>query len=223
MKKIKNVLFLVSLLLVISAGERSLQANEVKPKMTLIIPVYSQKVSLKLPTVGWKPVFESNKNNAYRIEFVPKEENSRDWKNLISIQGFKGVVKNKSNKEKLRTLVTFSSLVNSHFKKICSQDKLTFELFHNKDEKYIYIDSLIGCTEPQNVKQEMVDITKGELGYYRFIAGKEDLYLIHKAIRGEEKEISQKLNKLNSKEFFSSINPIKICKYDKSPVSCVEE
>ena len=144
-------------------------------------------------------------------------------KNLISIQGFKSFVKDRSDKEKLSILVKFSSLLQTNFQKICTQDKFIFDLLDNKDEKYIYIDAIIGCTEARNVRQDKVDVTKGEIGYYRFIAGKNDVYLIHKAVRGEEKEILQRLNKLNAKEFFSVINPIKTCKYDKSPVNCKEE
>ncbi len=214
-----KVVLLTILMMVTLYGSNVKGKSDVK----LIIPVYSQKVSLKFPTLGWKPIFESHKNNVYRIEFGPKEENSRDWENLISVQGFKGFVKNKSEQEKARILMQFSSLLHKNFQKICSKDKFIFELLDNKDEKYIYMDALIGCTEPRNVNQEMVDSTKGELGYYRFIAGKEDIYLIHKAVRGKEKEISHKLNKLNAKEFFSSIEPVKICKYDHSPVNCKEE
>ncbi len=219
LKSVKSLLLFLGVIVVFSGCEKELKNNNVKSKVTVIVPVYSQKVSLVLPSKEWKAAFESNKRNAYRIEFISKEDNSRDWEKLISIQGFRDLLRNKSDKEKLDILMKFSFLLQTKFQEICPKDKFVFDLLDRPAENYIYIDALIGCTA-LSIKAEEVDVAKGEIGYYRFIAGEKDLYLIHKAVRGEEKEIMQRLNKLNAKEFILSITPIRLCVKDNNPVEC---
>lgn len=187
--------------------DKSLETN----KVSVVAPVYSQVVSIKLPNISWKPVYEQNLQKSYRIEFIPKDEESSDWKNLISIQGFKNTVSDakKYNLSNSQILKEYSGVLLRRYSSICPKEKFVSEVIQETDNR---IDMIMGCSVPPKIglDSNYVKEAKGELGYYIFMNGKQDLYLIHKAVRGSEEEIKNKLNKNTAKDFIAPIEPIQL-------------
>jgi hypothetical protein len=190
---------------------KSLEENNV----SVVVPVYSQVVSIKLPNISWKAVYEKNIQKSYRIEFIPKDEDNGDWENLISIQGFKNMVSDarKYNLSNSQILKGYTARILLGYSSICPKEKFISEVIQETDNR---VDMIMGCSVPPKIStnSKYVKEAKGELGYYIFMNGKQDLYLIHKAVRGSEEEIKNKLNKNTAKDFIAPIEPIQLINRD---------
>ncbi len=198
-------------------------ASSTSENVRLSIPVYSQKIFMGLPSRSWQPVFESH-DPSYRIEFIPSNEASEDWKNLISIQGFRGFVKNfyRSADEAPKSLLAlYSFTFRESYESKCPEGKFVFEPAGEVDiNTDNYLGFIMGCLVPSKIKTAVKDMNNGELGYYILIEGSEDLYLIHKAVRAEEVSLLESLNKANAAEFISSIEPIRLCEKSGPATGC---
>lgn len=82
--------------------------------------------------------------------------------------------------------------------------------------------AVVGCSQTPKTSSDNESNRKGELGYYFSIRGTSDLYLIHKAYRGQSTEINKLLNEEFAKKFIGDTLPIKICKNAGHGAECIE-
>jgi len=179
--------------------------------VSIVIPVYSQKISLNLPNSDWRPSFEDSQENTYRVEIKEmKEGQQTDWTELVSVQGFKEF-----------TALTPQELLDflaDKTQKPCPKDYKYQALGPVKMSGYDGAKGVIGCSQylGENGPE------KGEIGYYFAVKGEKDLYLIHKAYRGQSTEINKLLDEEFAKKFIADILPIKICKKAGHEAECIE-
>lgn len=143
-----------------------------------VMKVYSQTLSWKHPK--WKAVYKNQSDNAFIIEFIPKEQELKTWEDMLTIQGLKGLAK----REELTPKHVEFSLVNK-IKSISSFDLVFKELSNIDINGYKGVMFLLGLKKiPKDIT---VGLPKGvsEIGLYLVIKGKADFYIIHRSWKGE--------------------------------------
>ncbi len=175
--------------------------DQITPTKTLT-PIYSQIITTSFPK-GWKQAFEKENKGHYILEFVPKGDTLKAWNNMLTIQGFKGA------SSKISGIDFLKRLASSH-KNVCG-DKAIFEILdEHQISGFKAQNAIIGCSSIKS-HPTINEKGKGEIAYYTSIEGKNDLYVIHKAIRTDEFNINDApINKNNGKKFFSDITPIEL-------------
>jgi len=91
MKKILVVLLLV----VFGYAEKNIIDTDKLKKVKdvrSVMKIYSQTLSWKHPN-KWKGAYRNEANNAFIMEFIPKEQELKTWKDMLTIQGLKGLAK----------------------------------------------------------------------------------------------------------------------------------
>lgn len=216
----KNIFAIIFLTLLCScASNQTLEpTNALPPKnkgVGIVIPLYSQKIFLNLPNANWKPTFKDQSEGTYRIEFGEKANaQQNDWQKLISIQGFKNMAQ--IPPQKLLDGLT------TQFKKSCPNDFKYKDMGPVSISSYSGTTAIIGCSQNPKMPTDNGSNHKGELGYYFAIQGEKDLYLIHKAYRGQSTEINKLLNEEFAEQFIADILPIKICMKAGHEAECIE-
>jgi hypothetical protein len=213
--KIINVVFLIAISnMVYSADFESVDAiPEGVESVPAVIPIFSQKVSFKLPT-NWKVAFENQQSDSYMIEFIPKSESINIWENLLTIQGFKNLADRMTPENFLDDLVV-------SYKGICD-DAFIFEKLGLIDiTGHQAFAAIIGCANLPDPQGNYSKEGQSELGYYISIKGENDFYLIHKSISGNAFNINESpINKDNTSEFMALFLPIELCKKSGEPYEC---
>lgn len=140
--------------------------------------VYSQTLSWKHP--NWKNVFKNQSNNAFIVEFIPKDQQLKTWKDMFTIQGLQSLAQ---DKELTPKHIEFS-LINK-IKKI-SPSNVLFKEFGN-----VNISGHEGVIFLLGLKEIPKDITYGlpkgvsEIGLYLVVKGKKDFYILHRSWKRE--------------------------------------
>ncbi|MCL1051579.1 hypothetical protein L2755_18365 [Shewanella abyssi] len=179
-------------------------------KISKRLPIFSQKLSFYLPN-GWKLAFSHLEDGMFTAEFLPKNEELRNWASMVCIQGFKGLSDNIEPVDFLDTMA-------ETYRDSCHGEVL----YQRVEDEFINghqtASAIMGCTRmpnthltelPANVYKELAHL--GEIGHYTAVKGEKDLYLIHKSIRGREfTSTSAPLEKTNYREFMSAITPFKL-------------
>ena len=181
--------------------------------ITAVIPVFSQKVSISLPT-NWKAVYEDQQQGSYIIEFIPKEENIDNWKNLFTVQGFENIADK-------TTPIDFLNSIAFRLKQVCG-DYASFEKLgpmnitgHNA------FAVVMGCSRMPVTNETSGENYQSELGYYLSIQGKQDYYLVHKLVRGDVFDPKDApINKDNAAAFLSEFMPIELCQGGGEDYEC---
>lgn len=167
--------------------EESVQVN---------MKIYNEIVSIKIPK-SWrydKPALVQNKNGFYLIEFLPKNQNFDNWKEMLTIQGFNNLaiqenMSSHSLEKKMKA--SYKDLSKKNF------------YYQNKKEintgKHQAVLSLMGCAK---VPKDITTVKKGEgeVGLYLFVKGTQDVYIIHKSWRTkayENKELPIKQKEID--------------------------
>lgn len=138
------------------------------------------------------------------LEFIPENEDIKNWNNLFSIQGFQ----NLAAKADAKIMI---GLAGVQQKEICGEN-FVFEPIHEQHiSGYEAHGAIIGCSSiPKDLP---IGLKKGmsEIGYYIAIRGKKDNYLFHKNIRGNafDKD-NPPLTKENAKDFINDFMPIEL-------------
>lgn len=218
----KSILATLCLFLLCScAGNNKTTPAETTQKQEegvgVIIPIYSQKVSLQLPNANWKPFSENKSDKMYRIEFSEKQPqmpNDDNWETLVSVQGFENMAHVPADKY----LDAFADF----FKKKCPNDFKYSPMGPVSISGHNAASAILGCLQMNKQPTQSVSNQKGELDYFFAIQGEKDLYLIHKAYRGKPSEVSQLLDKDFAKQFVADILPIKLCKSGGHEAECIE-
>ncbi len=167
-----------------------------------IIPIYSQKLAFKLPTT-WKVGFQDQKPNMFMMEFIPKNEDINAWQNLLTIQGFQ----NLSNRV---TAERYLTDMGNRFKSMCGNDFIFENLGTSKVDGFDAHRGILGCSKVPN--QDF-----SEVAYWLVIQGKNDIYVVQKAIRSKT---GNPLSSSNIENFVADISPIELCNAGGEKYEC---
>lgn len=181
--------------------------------VTAVIPIYSQKISFKLPT-DWKTAFQDQRSGAFLIEFIPQDEILENWQKMFTIQGFE------KRADKTKPIEILDGLA-LRLKESCGQYSVYEQLGHLTISKHKAFAAIMGCSKSLDAKNSSAKKGKSELGYYIAIQGQQDYYLIHKSIRGDSFDKgTMPINLDNADEFLAEFMPIQLCQLDGEKHEC---
>lgn len=207
-----KIIYLLSIVLILSPLDAI--AKEVKATKSST-KIFSQKIEFNLPE-GWKPVFENADQATYMLEFVPAGQTKEKWNQMFTVQGFKGLAQKMSPKD-------FLGLMSNVYKGICPNQAI-FELIEkNSLPQYETQGALLGCASMNKDHPSGLKAGMGEVAYFIAIKGTQDMYLFHKAIRGNKFPVqTPPLNKGNASDFMSNFMPIRLCNGKSKPTECLK-
>jgi len=207
----KIALFLLILLSLIPLNAFAKEVKAIKSSTK----IFSQKIEFNLPE-GWKPVFENADQATYMLEFVPAEQTKEKWNQMFTVQGFKGLAQKMSPRD-------FLGLMSKVYKGICPNQAI-FELVEkNSLIQYETQGALLGCAAMNKDHPSGLKAGMGEVAYFIAVKGTYDMYLFHKAVRGNKFPIgAAPLNKGNANDFMSNFMPIRLCNGKSQPTECLK-
>ncbi len=179
-------------------------------KSPIQLSIFSQKLSFFLPD-DWKLAYTQIEDGMYSAEFLPQVEGLNNWSSMVCIQGFEGMAANIKPEDFLDTMV-------DTYRDNCSGEVI----YERVDNEFINghqtASAIIGCTRMPNSHLNGLEIDfynepqrLSEIGFYTAISGEEDLYLIHKSLRGAEfNAINTWVEKKNYHEFMSAVSPFNL-------------
>ena len=181
--------------------------------ISVVIPIFSQKVSFNLPT-NWKAVFEDQQAGSYMIEFTPQGEVIDNWKNIFTVQGFENLAD--------KTMpVEFLNAIAVRFKETCGEYSVFEQLGPTTVTGHLAFAVVMGCSNMPDAQGNITKEGQSELGFYLSIKGKHDYYLIHKLIRGGVFNTDElPINKSNAAAFISEFMPIDLCQAGGEAYEC---
>lgn len=179
------------------------QSDEAGGSQKRELSIFSKTVSFELP-VGWDMAFNSSKGQMFKAEFVPAGETLNDWSDLFCIQGFEGLADNIQADQFLNDFV-------KTYEDTCQGEVIYDQLGMTQIGGQEAYHGIIGCTVMANFLQNRgTGKQQGEIGYYAVIKGSEDLYLLHKSMRGDVfNEQSAPLKSANHRQFMSNIQQLR--------------
>lgn len=166
-----------------------------------VVRVFGQVVSHRLPT-DWKPGFQSEGQNHFIMEFVPKDESVKEWTNMFTLQAFHAPPA-ELTPEKLLVLTAMTQ------KQLCGDELVAESVEETPVSELPTKAAIIGCASVP--KDLSIGLKKGmgEIAYYIAVQGKEDIYLFHKSIRSKGFARSESpITKDNVKAFMADFMPI---------------
>jgi hypothetical protein len=169
-------------------------------KVSLVIPIYSQIVSLKYPA-GFSQVFEKVNGNFYIQEHVLTGETVENWTQMLTITGIKDLSKN----EKATPQVIASSIANG-FQKSCPNTYITTGLaitkFDGFDGFYAYVSCGSLSTKTPAYSESMVMIV---------VKGESDIYTIQWAEKAAASLAPIKFDPNKWDQRLRGLSPIRLC------------
>lgn len=170
-------------------------------------PIFSQIVVFRIP-MGWKPAYEKASATTYIMEFIPNDQKLDDWKEMISIQGFKNFAKVPNSSPQMAI-----ALLATGIKKSCG-DNFVGQFFGDaKIDSFNASIAFIGCANmSQDYPSGIIGKGKSDVGYYIVIKGDNEIYMIHRSARGaafNPKTIP--ISQATLDGWASGLLPIKIC------------
>lgn len=180
------------------------------------LPIYSQAVMVAIPK-GWKAAHEEARGPNYIFEAIPDGESLEAWTEMLTVQGFKGLARNPQATPEALTKSLARMVVNS-----CGRNTTFESLGHTTVDTFDAYAAIIGCAAlPQSVSGAREG--QGEIAYYLVVKGREDLYLIHRAIRGPAFDTNAPpISSDNAGRIEASLQPVKLCDRDEPKPACWE-
>lgn len=214
---IKKILPLLSILFASVVIAEELQEVETIPSdiksAKLVVPIYSQRVGLRIPT-DWKQASQSQTANAFILEFTPKTEDINSWRNMISVQGFKDLASLVSSEQ-------FFDDLASQFRSVCGEYLVYEKIGSPIINGYESTTAILGCSKLPNAHPSGVAKGQSEVGFYVTIQGKNDIYMIHRSIRGDSFENGEApLSRADLASFVELFAPIELCEKQGGPDEC---
>lgn len=192
---------------------QSLYASDVDVTVEKIVkrlPIFSQKLSFYLPN-DWRLAFSQSENGMFSAEFLPPKEQLQNWSSMVCIQGFKDLSANIDPRY-------FLDMMAEAYRDNCHGDVLYVRVDDEFIDGHETASAIMGCTRMPNTHLKGLQANAykalehlGEIGHYTAVKGENDLYLIHKSMRGEEfTSASAPIGIANYREFMSAITPFKL-------------
>jgi len=184
--------------------------------VTTSTPIFSQVVVFGLPN-GWKPAHENATQTSYIMEFVPKDQTVQAWGDMITVQGFRNLAQNPK-----ATPVGFLSVLAGRMKQTCGEQFVFQSLGDRKVDSFDAHAAILGCAS-MPTPAFGAKAGQGEIGLYIAIKGTNDLYLVHRAMRGDAfDKNSPPIAPANAEGILRSLQPIKICERSEPQTQCWE-
>ncbi|MEM6581633.1 MAG: hypothetical protein AAF699_10195 [Pseudomonadota bacterium] len=180
-----------------------------------VVPIYSQRVAFQLPA-DWKPAFQDQNAAMFMMEFTPKDEDTQNWSNMFSIQGFKNLAARTGAEGFLDNLA-------SGFAAACGENRV-YEKYTSPDiDGFETATAVLGCAEMPADHPTGVKKGQSEIGVYYAIKGEKDIYLIHRSIRGAAFEPSDTpITQANVESLIRPFSPLEVCKNTGGPAQCLK-
>lgn len=177
---------------------------------THVLPVFGQQLGFTLPP-GWKQAHHEERAGMFTAEFVPEQEALTQWSALFCVQGFKDMAQSVSPER-------FLDAMAETYKSSCEGEVVYQKLGETQIDGHGGFHAILGCTTMPNVHgvtqfnpKAYASNPQGEIGYYTAVSGDNDLYLLHKSIRGAVFTLDKPpLQADNSGEFMSALVPFSL-------------
>ncbi len=160
---------IVGICLVIIAAFSSAQAVFAQELIDATVRVYSQIVTFKVPK-GWKGGFRSDTGSVFRLELIPADEKIDSWTSMLTVSGNRGLSAQLTAQKAYQ--IEADSVVRA-----CPNDAVNEIITQPKSIEYETVYALIGC------KKHPAIVDRNEIGFYAFIRGAADVYMIKKSFR----------------------------------------
>lgn len=142
-----------------------------------VMHIFHQDIVFRYPKEwGVNPVYRDQKGHHFISEFIPKEQTLSHWKDMLTIQGFNGLSKNKDASPERMSLMLSQS-----FNAISSDKSYYKEIYKGDVNGYPGIIVLMGIKEMPKSINPTLSKGDGEIGLYLFLKGKDDMYIIHRS------------------------------------------
>jgi len=190
-------------LLLLSAT--ALGAQPPQPVVTST-PLFSQVLVFTLPA-GWKLAHQSGSPNSYLMEFTPQDQEIRAWNDLVTLQAYRDLAHKPEASPK-----NFLGMVASRMEKACPGKAVVQSLGDTRVDGFAAHSSILGCADLGG---------RSELAVYLAIRGSHDLYLIHRAFRGQPFDRAKPpLDAVRARQALASLAPVKLCELDEPQEHC---
>ena len=174
--------------------------------VTTSTPLFSQVVVFTLPA-GWKAAHKSESPNGYLIEFIPQGQDIKAWKDLVTLQAYRGLGRKPEASPK-----NFLGMVASRMEKACPGKAVAQSLGDGKVDGFDAHVAVLGCGSIGG---------KSEIAVYLAIRGSDDLYMIHRAFRGEPFDRAKPpLDADQARQAIAALRPVKICERSEPQAQC---
>ncbi len=157
--------------------------------------IYSQTLVYSHPK-SWplNPIYRKQTKNHFIVEYIPKNQTLKNWKDMFTIQGFENLVSQGI------TSIKMLDFIKQKLYSIAPDKFYYDEIFRGDINGVSGVIVLMGIKElPKTLIPELPKGV-GEIGLYLVLQGKKDIYIIHRAWKGEaysDKELPMSENELN--------------------------
>ena len=174
------------------------------------IPIFSQKLGIKVEK-GWKTGDQQSTPAVFLLEIIPGSEKIESWTKMLTVTGYRGLASKMSIEDAYKTEA--DSVVNA-----CPKDAINKIIKSTNAQGYDSVTAIVGCKKHPQLKG------RNEVGFYNFIKGKEDIYMVKKSFReviGGKNTIH--LDESNYTSLAAEFVAMRLCKNDGQGPTCVEE
>jgi hypothetical protein len=183
----------------------------------LSVPIFSQKLVFRLPA-GWKRAHEATGTSNYVLEFLPEGESLDSWKNMISIQGFRDLAR----KAQGSAPKVFIDGLSARMEKQCGANLVRQSVDDMRIDSYDAHAAIVGCARVDSAPMGLKP-GQSEVGYHLVIKGRNDVYVIYRAYRGEAFDKRKPpVTPADGRRFFATLQPIRLCESTESQFECWE-
>jgi hypothetical protein len=180
---------------------------------TAIIPIFSQRIGFELPS-NWHAVFEDGNAASYMIEFTPRDQSIKNWREMITVQGLKGFASQ-------ATALQVLDMLANQIQPACPESFIYEQLGESDIDGHEAQVALIGCGNMPTDMPTGLTAGQSEIAYYLSISGNQDHYVFQKATRGSALAVSDLPSSLDEADrLISLFSPIQICRNEGHPADC---
>ncbi|MGI9331394.1 MAG: hypothetical protein ACR2QB_11855, partial [Gammaproteobacteria bacterium] len=167
--------------------------------------VFSQGLRYRVPA-GWVPAFRQARGNLYLLEYIPEGEVIESWSEMLTIQAVK-------MGSWSATPATILNSMRETLYRICPKTVIHTRLGTKDIQGFEAIEALHGCGKFTEDQPSGARRGQGEVAYVLAIQGRNDIYLIQKAMRVDSfKPKKSPLTAANLQDFVAEVLPISLCK-----------
>jgi hypothetical protein len=181
------------------------------------VPIFSQTLAFTLPA-GWKLGFQNVGNTIHVVEYVPEGQTVENWSEMITLQGLRDVDRSPPWSPPARTPKGVLGLKVLDHRKVCGERLVAISIGDLRVDGNDAHAAIIGCGGVPADRPYGLKKGQGEVAYFLAIRGRNDMYLIHRAMRGPEFDPrSPPITPANGLQLMSELEPIKLCERAQEP------
>jgi hypothetical protein len=202
--------------LVVTVGPSLAQApSPVSETVTVSIPIFSQLVVFKVPK-GWKPAHETKEAGHYLLEHIPADQTVQNWREMITVQGFQGLA-TRANAHP-RGLI---NLLGTSIQSKCKENFIGQSYGDGKLDGADVSIALFGCGKLSQDQPGGLKAGESEVALYVALKGTNDMYVIHKSVRGEGMATNE-YPRQQLGPWLIPLQPVKLCDRSEPQAQCWE-